>query len=206
MCNVQLLCSQPIQLTAHCQKFDLPSMESMSAHVFTLQLCYCMYTAPLFADNLQNKCPKIVICCLRQTVETLLIGCEHTHVLCTTDAPMPMHSLLLSQLKCFTSERNPYTDWTGLSHLTTLPFSLSSPSCPSPSAPSLASSPFPSPLLLSFLSLPFPLLSFPPSPSPSPPIPSFPLPSSPPLSGVCAPEGSHSWSHGSGHLCQDVTY
>lgn len=164
MYNVQLLCSQPIQLTAHCQKFDLLSMESMSADVFTLQLCYCMYTAPLFADNLQNKCPKIVICCLQQIVETLLIGCEHSHDLCTTDAPMPMHSLLLSQLKCFTSERNPYIDWTGLSHLTTLPFSLSSPSCPSPSAPSLASSPFPSPLLLSFLSLSLP--SYPLLPSP----------------------------------------
>ena len=37
---------------------------------------------------------------------------------------MPMHSLLLSQLKCFTSERNPCVDWTGLSHLTTLHFSL----------------------------------------------------------------------------------
>ena len=89
---------------------------------------------------------------------------------------MPMHSLLLSQLKCFTSERNPYTDWTGLSHLTTLPFSLSSPSCPSPSAPSLASSPFSSPLLLSSISF------FPPSPflslsSPSfLPLPSFPSP------------------------------
>lgn len=164
-------------------------MESMSAHVFTLQLCYCMYTAPLFADNLQNRWPKIVICCLRQIVETLLIGCEHSLVLYTTDAPMPLHSLLLSQLKCFTSERNPCVDWTGLSHLTTLPFSLSFLLLP----------------LCFLLSLLFPPLSFFP-PSPSLPTPFFPLPSSPPLSGVCTPEGSHSWSHGSGHLCQDVTY
>lgn len=72
---------------------------------------------------------------------------------------MPMHSLLLSQLKCFTSERNPCVDWTGLSHLTTLPFSLSFLLLPLCS--SLASS------LASSLSLPFPTLSFfPPSPSP----------------------------------------
>ena len=102
---------------------------------------------------------------------------------------MPLHSLLLSQLKCFTSERNPCVDWTGLSHLTTLPFSLSFLLLP----------------LCFLLSLLFPPLSFFP-PSPSPPTPFFPLPSSPPLSGLCTPEGSHSWSHSSGHLCQDVTY
>ena len=138
-------------------------MESMSAHVFTLQLCYCMYTAPLLADNLQNRWPKIVICCLRQIVETLLIGCEHSLVLYTTDAPMPMHSLLLSQLKCFTSERNPCVDWTGLSHLTTLPFSLSFLLLPLCSLPCFLPLPsFPSPLLLSSLSLP----SYPLFPSP----------------------------------------
>ena len=160
-----------------------------------------------------------------QTVETLLIGCEHTHVLCTTDAPCLCtacycHSWSVSQVK-------ETLTLTGLASLTwqpslspfpllpapppllppslPLPFPLLSFFPPSPSFLPLPS--FPSPLLLSSLSLPFPPLSFfPPSPSLSPPIPSFPLPSSPPLSGVCAPEGSHSWSHGSGHLCQDVTY